>query len=275
MTIHIPRGACDCHAHVFGPLARFAFIPDRSYTPAERLSSDYRAMLDRFGIDRGVIVQPSVYGTDNGATLNAIAELGGSFRGIAVLPPDVGDKQLAEFNAQGIRGVRLSDIIKGGVPLEHLETMATRLRGGDWHIQVLAEVARDPSLAKRLGTLGVPVVIDLLGLPDPARGVGDPGFQALLSLLRDSDCWLKLSGPYLSSRHAVPYADMTPFAATLVAEVPERLVWATDWPHPAAGDAAPDAAALVALLESWAPDATIRNLILVDNPAKLYGFPSP
>ena len=121
MTTAVPRGACDCHAHVFGPDSRFAYIPERSYTPSERLAADYRAMLGSLGVDRGVIVQPSVYGTDNAATLNALKELGDDFRGVAVLPPDVDDKTLSECDAHGVRGVRLSDLTTGGVPLSNLE----------------------------------------------------------------------------------------------------------------------------------------------------------
>ena len=270
-----PRGACDCHAHVFGPLDRFSFIEGRGYTPPERLASDYRAMLNSLGIERGVIVQPSVYGTDNRATLNAIAELGPNFRGVAVLPADVDDSTLADCAAGGIRGVRLSDMTKGGVPLAQLEAMAARIKAGGWHIQVLAEFSKSPDLAGRLRKLGVPIVIDHFGVVDPERGTGDAGFRAILKLLRDGVGWLKLSGPYLGSRQPIPYADMQPFAEALVAAAPDRLVWGTDWPHPSCGDAPPDDRALFALLDRWVPDVAARQRILVDNPAALYGFPAP
>jgi len=271
-SVLTPRGACDCHAHVFGPLDRFPFIAGRSYTPPERLAAAYRAMLASLGIDRGVVVQPSVYGTDNSAMLSALAELGDSFRGVAVLPPDVDDVVLADCAAGGIRGVRLSDMTPGGVALSHLEGMAARLKGSDWHIQVFAEFSEDAQLAGRIRKLGVPVVIDHFALIGPERGVADPGFHAVLSLLRDGLCWLKLSAPYLTSRQPMPYADIGPLAAALVVEAPERLVWATDWPHPACGDAPPDDAALLALLAQWVPDAAVRERILVYNPAALYGF---
>lgn len=271
----VPSGACDCHAHVFGPLDRFSFIEERGYTPPERLASDYRAMLESLGIERGVIVQPSVYGTDNSATLNAIAELGSSFRGVAVLPADVDDATLADFAARRIRGVRLSDMTKGGVPLSNLEAMAARLKGSGWHIQVLAEFSKSPDLPSRLRKLGVPVVIDHLGIVNPERGTGDAAFQSILDLLRDGIAWLKLSGPYLGSRQPIPYADMQPCAEALVAAAPGRLVWATDWPHPSCGDSPPDDGALFALLDRWVPDTEMRRRILVDNPAELYGFPPP
>jgi predicted TIM-barrel fold metal-dependent hydrolase len=271
----VPRGACDCHAHVFGPADRFDFIANRDYTPPERPAGDYRAMLASLGIERGVIVQPSVYGTDNSATLSAIAELGQSFRGIAVVASDVDDATLAGYDAGGIRGVRLNEFTKGGVSLAFLEAMAARLEGSGWHIQVIAKVAGDPAIIRRLGKLGVPVVIDHFGLLDPERGVGDPGFQAMLSLVRDGNAWMKLSGAYISSRREIPYDDMKPYADALVAAAPERLVWGSDWPHPVLGDKTVDDRALLALLEAWAPDEPTRKRILVDNPAALYGFPAP
>lgn len=273
MAAEIPPGACDCHAHVFGPLDRFAFSATRSYTPPERLPGDYRAMLETLHVDRGIIVQPSVYGTDNRATLNAIAELGGNFRGVAVLPPDAADATLADHAAQGIRGVRLSDLTTGGVGLVHLEAMAARLKGSGWHIQIFANVAKDETLAGRIRKLGVPVVIDHFGLIDPAEGVGGRAFNDVAGLLRDGLVWLKLSGPYLFSKGAPSYGDVRPLAAAFVAQSPDRLVWGSDWPHPAAPEP-PDDAALLGLLAEWAPDAGARRRILVDNPARLYGFPA-
>jgi 2-pyrone-4,6-dicarboxylate lactonase len=269
---NVPAGACDCHAHVFGPLARFPFASGRSYTPAERLPADYAAMLDRVGLARGVIVQPTVYGTDNRATLAALAELGDRVRGVAVLPPDVGDNELSVCAASGVRGVRINAHTPGGTSLDDLEPLAARLRGSGWHIQIFADFPKRPDLAARIRALGVPVVIDHLGAIGPERGTGDPAFAAIVGLLRDGLCWLKLSGPYMVSRQPLPYADVAPIAAGFVEACPERLVWASDWPNPMAGENAPDAADLLALLERWAPDAAVRTRILVDNPEELYGF---
>lgn len=272
MSTLVPRGACDCHAHIFGPQGRFPYSPNRSYTPAERLPSDYAAMLKSIGIDRGVVVQPSVYGTDNRATLNAIAELGPDFRGVAVLQPDVGDKSLADHAAGGIRGVRLSSITRGGVGLEHLEAMAARLKGSAWHIQILADFSKDRELAARIRKLDVSVVVDHFGVVDASEGVCGQGFRDLLALARSGRCWVKLSGLYLVSRQPAPFTDLRPMAEALVAAAPERMVWATDWPHPAAKDPVDDAR-LLSLLCEWVPDDAMRHRILVDNPAKLYGFP--
>jgi predicted TIM-barrel fold metal-dependent hydrolase len=164
---------------------------------------------------------------------------------------------------------------KLGVPLSQLETMADRLRGSDWHIQVFAEFSKSADLADRLRNLGVPIVIDHFGMIDSARGTGDPGFQAMLALLRDGVGWLKLSGPYLSSHQPMPHADMEPFAVALVEAAFDRLVWGTDWPHPSCGDKPPDNGAIRTLLDRWIPDVSIRRRILVDNPAALHGFPQP
>lgn len=271
MSAQAPRGACDCHAHIFGPLSRFPYNPARSYTPAERLPCDYAAMLKSIGIDRGVVVQPSVYGTDNRATLNAIAELGADFRGVAVLEPDVDDKSLADHAAGGIRAVRLSGITAGGVGLEHLETMAARLKGSAWHIQILANFSKDRDLAARIRKLDVPVVIDHFGVVDASEGVSGQGFRDLLALARSGRCWVKLSALYLVSRQPAPFTDLRPMAEALVAAAPERMIWATDWPHPAAKDPV-DGSCLLSLLYEWVPDDAVRHRILVDNPTKLYGF---
>jgi predicted TIM-barrel fold metal-dependent hydrolase len=273
VTPIVPRGACDCHAHVFGPADRFPYMANRSYTPAERLPVDYAAMLKSIGIDRGVIVQPSVYGTDNSATLNAIAELGANFRGVAVLPPNVGETALADHAAGGIRGVRLSGITPGGVGLDQLEAMAARLKGSSWHIQLLANFSKERNLAPRIRKLGVPVVVDHFGVVDASEGTGGAGFGDLLALACDGLCWVKLSGLYLVSRQSAPFADVRPLAEALVAAAPSRMVWATDWPHPASKEPINDAS-LLTLLAEWVPDDTIRRRILVDNPAELYGFPT-
>jgi 2-pyrone-4,6-dicarboxylate lactonase len=275
MPSELPVGACDCHAHVFGPLDRFPFIAERSYTPAPKLPSDYHEMLRSIGLTRGVVVQPSVFGTDNAATLNAVKELGPNYRGIAVLRPEIGDRQLADLTSAGIRGVRLADHTTGGVPLSQLETMAARLKGSGWHIQVFANFSKDRELPVRIAKLGVPVVIDHLGLIDPAAGTNDPGFRAIVALLRDGLAWVKLSGAYISSKEKLPYADVAPIASAYVAAAPDRLVWGSDWPHPAVPGAPPEDRSLLKLLATWAPDAATRKQILVDNPATLFGFPSP
>jgi len=268
---HVPAGACDCHAHVFWPPARFPFASARSYTPPERLPSDYRAMLQRVGLARGVIVQPTVYGTDNRPTLAALAELGDRVRGVAVLSPEIADNELSALAASGIRGARINALTPGGTSLDHLEAMAARLKGSGWHIQIFADFPRRPDLIPRIRGVGVPVVIDHLGAIGPELGAGDPAFSGIVGLLRDGLCWLKLSGPYIVSRQHLPYSDIAPVAAGFVEACPERLVWASDWPHPSTNEA-PDEADLLTLLDRWAPDAAIRKRILVDNPVELYGF---
>ena len=268
---HVPAGACDCHAHVFWPPARFPFASARSYTPPERLPSDYRAMLQRVGLARGVIVQPTVYGTDNRPTLAALAELGDRVRGVAVLSPEIADNELSALAASGIRGARINALTPGGTSLDHLEAMAARLKGSGWHIQIFADFPRRPDLIPRIRGVGVPVVIDHLGAIGPELGAGDPAFSGIVGLLRDGLCWLKLSGPYIVSRQHLPYSDIAPVAAGFVEACPERLVWASDWPHPSTNEA-PDEADLLILLDRWAPDAAIRKRILVDDPVELYGF---
>jgi predicted TIM-barrel fold metal-dependent hydrolase len=162
-----------------------------------------------------------------------------------------------------------------GVSLAHLEAIAARLHGSCRHIRLFADLSERSDLSDRIRTLDVPVVIDHLGLIDPSRPISDPGFRALLALLRDGLCYVKLSGVYLRSRHPPPYPDVEPVAVALVEAAPDRLVWGTDWPHPSADERAPPDADVLAPLDRWAPDQDLRRRGPVDNSIPVYGFPEP
>ena len=268
----VPVGACDCHAHVLGPPEKYPYVAARSYTPPTALLEDYQALHRVLGIERAVIVQPSVHGTDNQVTLDGIAGYGSNARGIAVVEADVDDRELARLHAGGIRGVRLNLLFGGGVGLQALEPLSERIANLGWHVQLLLDARNLVELAPRLRQLPVAVVVDHMGHMNVAHGIDHPGFQALLELVRDGTCWIKLSGNYRISASGPPYADAIPFARALIEAAPDHMVWGTDWPHPALEDFMPNDGDLLDALDDYAPEADLKRTILVDNPARLYGF---
>ena len=268
-----PPGAADCHCHVFGPYGRHPLSPGRSYTPPEASIADYLGMLDTIGLSRTVIVQPSVYGTENAATLDAVEAIGlHRARAVVVVDENTSDAGLAAMAGRGARGVRFNAVSGNGAPLEQLERLASRVAPLGWHVQLYAHAEALPGLEPALRRLPVPVVVDHMGgVKAAAGGVEHPGFRSLLRLL-DGGAWVKLSG-YRSSAGA-PYADVAPMARALLSAAPDRCVWGTDWPHPSLRDPAevPDDGELLDALGAWAPDEAARRAVLVDNPARLYGF---
>ncbi|NIO39837.1 MAG: amidohydrolase family protein [Burkholderiales bacterium] len=268
----LPPKTCDCHAHVLGPPEKYPYVAERSYTPPTALLADYQALHRALGIERAVIVQPSVHGTDNRATLDGIAGYGANARGVAVVDTDVTDRELQRLHDGGIRGVRLNLLFGGGVGLHTLEPLAQRVANIGWHIQLLLDARNLVELAPRLRKLPVPAVVDHMGHMNVAHGIDHPGFQTLIDLVRDGVCWVKLSGNYRISSESSPYGDVIPFARTLIDAAPQHMLWGTDWPHPALYDSMPNDGDLLNALDDYAPEAALKKSILVDNPAVLYGF---
>lgn len=266
-----PALSCDCHFHIFGPYDRFPLDAGRHYDPAEALIPDYLRVAEALGLERFVIVQPSVYGTDNACTLGAAEMLGlDRARVVAVVDDGAGETELCAMQARGVRGVRFNAVSGNGTPLEQLESLARRVAPFGWHVQVFAEGHQLPDLAPRLAALPVEVVVDHMGGVRAAEGVGAPGFQALLRLLGTGRAWVKLPGYRISA--GPPFADAAPFARALLDAAPERCVWGTDWPHPSLAKWMPDDGQLLDLLGEWAPGEAERRRVLVENPARLYGF---
>lgn len=269
----MPPLACDTHAHVFGPAERYPYRPNRSYTPPDATFAQYRALLSTLGVERGVLVQPSVYGTDNRLLADTLRGAGPNFRGIAVLDATASDAELEALNALGVRGLRCNLLFRGGVAFADVEALARRIAPLGWHLQFLLDVSRFEDLERRLSSLPVDSVIDHMGHLPAGEGPTHPGFQALLSLLRQGRTWVKLSGSYrLTGQAVTPYGDVAPLARALIEAAPDRCVWATDWPHPQIPVAMPNDGDLLDQLADWIPDVETRRLILVDNPARLYGF---
>jgi len=267
-----PSDAWDCHAHIFGPVEQYPFTSDRSFTPPEASLATYRQMLAALGIAHAVIVQPSVYGTDNRCTLDSVVAAGGSWRGVAVVSPHVSEQEVERLHAVGFRGVRVNVLFRGGLTLDALEQLARTIAPLDWHLQLLLDCRDLVDLAPRIRRLPVQVVVDHMGHMPALAGTEHPGFQILLQLVREGRCWVKLSGAYRLSQGPYPYHDVVPFARTLIEADASHMVWGSDWPHPAVSGSIPKDAALLDLLAMWAPDADIRRRILTENPAQLYGF---
>ena len=268
----MPANACDCHAHVLGPPELYPYVTGRSYTPPTATLASYRSLHQVLGIERAVIVQPSVHGTSNQVTLDAIAGYGRNARGIAVVDVNIDEGELARLNDGGIRGLRFNVLFGGGVGMQALEPLAERIAEMGWHVQLLLDARNLVALAPRLRRLPVPVVVDHMGHMNVTHGVDHPGFQVLIDLVRDGVCWIKLSGNYRISAAGPPYADAIPFARALIDACPQRMIWGTDWPHPALNDFMPNDGDLLDALDDYAPDSALKRAILVDNPAQLYGF---
>lgn len=265
-------GATDAHFHLFGPVDRYPYVREREYTPPNALPEACRRLFGTLGIDRAVLVQPSVYGADNRCQLDGAAAIGIPARIIVVVPLATPDRELDRLHRSGARGVRFIVAHSGGLPLTELERFSERLQARGWHIQLMVRATDLVELEPRLAALRCDIVIDHMGMVAPGHGLEQPAFQALLRLLRGGRCWVKLSGGYRLSMQAPPYEDLRPFARALVAARPDRLVWGSDWPHAFFKGKMPNTTDLLDLLLDWVPDQAARTRILVDNPAMLYGF---
>jgi predicted TIM-barrel fold metal-dependent hydrolase len=280
-----PPGATDCHVHVIAK-QRFPLPAEARYTPSDAPVGALAAMLKRLGLERVVVVQPSFYGTDNACTLSAIAELGlGMARGVAVLPDQVSADTIDAFDAQGIRGLRVNIATHGTTPVDdirkRIEAAAATCAETGWHVQIFVPAAAIEALAPTLGALPVDTVIDHFGLTDP--DAPDAGIATLVKLIDTGKVWVKISGAYRITKDPT-HPGIDPVARALVAANPERIVWGSDWPHtptkelqhPDPTQESPfqdvDAAGLLALLPRWLEDDALIRRVLVDNPARLYGF---
>jgi predicted TIM-barrel fold metal-dependent hydrolase len=272
-----PLLACDTHAHIFE--ARFPYSKERIYTPPDSTLADYKHLLKTLGCERAVLVQPSVYGDDNAAMLDALVNGGPGFRAVAVTQPDISDAEIDKLHRAGVRGLRFNVVDrrenKNQVPADMLRGVAKRIAARGWHIEMLVQLDEAGDFAPLLGTLGVPVVIGHLGYPKALAKTWTQtkAFAELLKLLDGGQCWIKLTGPYrITSDADLPYADVVEPAQKLIAHAPQRMIWGTDWPHVMKKKPMANDGDMTDLLDQWMPDAATRKCILVDNPAALYGF---
>ena len=265
-----PPGACDCHMHVYED--RYPLVPQAVFKPPHAPLEDYLAVQKTLGFSRMVLVQPNGYGFDNRCMLEALACLCERARAIAIVEPDATDAELDLLTRAGVRGIRYHLLPGGMLPKETLETMAARVAGFGWHVQMQLDGRDLAQYEKLFAGLPVPLVIDHNGKFLEPVATDHPGFLSLRRLLDGGNTWVKLSAPYETSKTGPPrYDDVSTLARALVASAPGRCVWASNWPHPGR-NTVPDTASLFDLLLEWAGDAATRHRILVDNPARLYGF---
>jgi predicted TIM-barrel fold metal-dependent hydrolase len=271
-SVRFPQGACDCHAHVFGPETVYPYAGHATYRFPVTTLEDYERMHAIIGCTRGVLVQPSVYGTDNRCMTDALKRRPDTLRGVAVVAPDVGMAELEELHACGVRGIRINIASPTeGLRLEHAAPLAQRIAALGWHLQFFFRPEQAEGLLAEVSKLPVPCVVDHFGHIKASEGRQAPGFQSLLALARLDHVWFKLMGPYRVSTQPPYFPDVATLAAELIDAAPDRCVWATDWPHPNAVPV-PNDGDLADALAQWAVDPELRKRILVANPARLYGF---
>jgi predicted TIM-barrel fold metal-dependent hydrolase len=288
VNFDVPAGACDCHTHIHGDPERFPFFSGRVYTPELASPEEMMALHKALHIERVVIVTPSVYGTDNSATLFGMKARGATARGIAVIDDKTPESDLDAMGQAGIRGIRLN-LATGGVNdpavgRPRFQAAVERVKDRNWHIQLFTSLAMISAIKDLVAASPVPVVFDHFGGALGELGPEQPGFADLAELVRTGKAYVKISGAYRASKLAPDYADAAPLARALIAANSDRIVWSTDWPHPNSvtppgkkpTELTPlfqiDDGRLLNQLPVWAPDAAIRKKILVDNPARLYGF---
>ena len=288
VSFKVPARACDSHTHIFGDTNRFPFSASRTYTPEPASVDQMRDLHQSLHTERVIIVQPSVYGTDNACTLDAIRQLGPGARGVAVIDDQTSEDALDNLHRGGVRGIRLNlqtaAQVDPAVGRRRFQAAVERMKTRKWHIQIYARLAVIEALKDLVMTSPVPIVFDHFGGAQAALGIHQPGFNDLLNLVQAGKAYVKVSAAYRSSTQSPDYPDVAPLAKALIAANPRRVLWGSDWPHPDSApsvnrkptDVAPllkiDDGRVFNLLPVWVADADKRKTILVDNPAQLYGF---
>jgi len=272
--LKLPPLACDAHFHVFGPHRKFPYAADRPFTPADAPKEDLFRLHAFLGFERGVFVQSTCHGSDHAALVDLLGAAAGRYRGVALLRPNTPPAEVERLDAAGVRGLRLHFYFAHGgkpEPREDMRQMIELAAPYGWHVAI--HCAGDGIIEQYefITSIEAPVVIDHIARVNVGEGLKGRAFSVLRRLLDRGNVWVKLSGTDRITRQPYPYADAVPFARDLAAHAPERVVWGTDWPHPN-HKAVPNDGELVDLIAEIAPDARTRQLMLVDNPAKLFGF---
>jgi 2-pyrone-4,6-dicarboxylate lactonase len=273
-----PPGACDTHLHVYGPPERYPLSPQRNYTPDPHSTlKDYLNVHRTLGLERAVIVTGSANGTNNQATLDALARMNGTFKGLALLDPAITNSELSGLKENGFTGFRVKANGKGGLSFDDTSRMIERVKGFNWHIEFMSEsIAEVLASVPFLRRLNMPYVFDHVAHVAPATAEGNQ-FKELLRILKTEEhAWVNLYSFYQLSDNGPPnYADMVSPVQAIIEARPERVIWGSNWPHAGIRVAMPNDADLLDFLLVAAPDEKIRQLILCDNPARLYGWPLP
>ncbi len=267
-----PPGAVDAHCHVFGPMAQFPFSPKAKYLPDDAGPDMLFALRDRLGFARNVIVQASCHGTDNAATLNAIARSEGRARGVAVVDPAISEDELAALHAGGIRGIRFNFLkrLVDDAPKDKFLEVSRRLPQG-WHVVIYFEADILEELRPFMDAIPVPLVIDHMGRPDVTQGPDGPDMKAFRRLLDSRpDIHFKPTCPDRLDPTGDPWNAFAEAVRPLVEDYPDRCIWGTDWPHPNMQDNVPDDGHLVDMIPRIAPTEELQRKLLVTNPELLY-----
>jgi D-galactarolactone isomerase len=269
-----PAGTVDTHIHIYGPAERYPVAPTaRVPVPPGGSLENYRRLMDRLGLARCVVVQPSAYGADNRCTMDAVAALGDRARAVVVVTPDATEAELERLTGAGAAGIRFFMLPGGVLSWELLPDMAARVHAFGWHVQLQLDGREIEQHVPVLRRLPCDLVIDHTGKFLEPVAPDHPAFRALLSLVESGRVWVKLSAPYETSREGPPhYMDVGRLARELIRAAPDRMVWASNWPHPSAQPNPPDDLLLLETLLHWAGDDAVARRILVDNPTRLYGF---
>jgi predicted TIM-barrel fold metal-dependent hydrolase len=273
-AFRLPPKTCDTHCHIFGPNRLYPYVPERPYTPPDAPLEMFRALHDRLGVERAVIVNATPHGRDNRVVTDAIAQSGGRYKGIANVDESFTDRDLAALAAAGIKGCRFTFLPRlGRMPdMSVFDRVVERIAPLGWHVDLYLPASLLADFRPRLTVLPIPYVLDHMGVVDASLGVDQPPFTALLDLVReDEKCWVKVTCPERLSKAGPPFHDVVPFGRALVETAPDRVLWGTDWPHPNV-PVMPDDGDLVDIVPLYAPDARLRQKLLVDNPARLFGF---
>jgi D-galactarolactone isomerase len=269
-----PVGTCDTHMHIFEP--GYTQRPGTNLPSIPGTTAEYRKLRARLGITRTVIVQPAAFGNDNRCTLEAMKALTDDThqtRGVAIVQPEDSDEEIARLTKAGIRGIRYHLLPYGGVSWDTLNTMAARVAPHGWHVQLQMDGRELAGREAMLKALPCDIVIDHIGRFMQPVAADDPAWKVMRNLVDSGRCWIKLSAPYHGSKTGAPrFEDAGATAMALIRAAPERMLYATNWPHPSLKSNLPDDASLLDLVYEWAGSETVRHKILVDNPAKLYGF---
>lgn len=269
-----PPGACDAHCHIFGPGAVYPYAADRSYTPPDAPLARFKELQATLGLSRAVLVNASCHGTDNTVILDAIAQSGGSYRGVANVGKSISDAELAQLNDGGIRGIRFNFVQHlGGTPdMGVFHNLVERIVPLGWHVVLHFDAADLLDFGAMLQSLPVPFIIDHMGRVPTRDGLDQKPFAILLDTARMDNCWVKICGAERISSAGPPFTDAVPFAQAVLEVAPDRTLWGTDWPHPNIKRHMPNDGDLVDLIPLFVPDAALRRKVLVDNPHRLYGF---
>jgi 2-pyrone-4,6-dicarboxylate lactonase len=270
-----PAGACDAHCHIFGPGDKYAYAADRTYTPPDAPLSRFKELQTILGLERAVLVNASCHGTDNTVIVDAIAQSGGKYRGVANADDSFTERDIESLNRTGFRGVRFNFVRHlGGMPdMDKFHRIIARIRPFGWHVDLHFDAGDLVEHQDLLRKLPVPFLIDHMGRVPTKAGLMQEPFRRLLDVARSNErCWVKISGAERISSAGPPFTDAAPFARALIEVAPDRILWGTDWPHPNIAKDMPNDGDLVDLLPLYAPDAATQRRILVDNPHRLYGF---